>query len=240
MQLTKIEIVKEVIILAGGFGTRLRSVVNDKPKCLAVINERPFLSYLIDSLLKYNYDRFIFSLGYMSDDVIEFIKSSYPELDSVFSIEEAPLLTGGAIRLALEFVESDSVLILNADTFFGLDLSLFFEYHMSESSDMTIALKPMFKFDRYGAVIFDNKNVVVAFEEKAFKEFGHINCGYVYLKKEVLSEYPLNVPFSFESDFIKINLKRLRIIAFIDDSYFIDIGIPEDYFKANLEYHQLS
>ena len=227
---------KEVIILAGGFGTRLKSLVLDKPKCLAEVNHKPFISYLIESLLKYNYDRLIFSLGYLKDDVIEYINEYYPNLNVIFSVEEKPLLTGGAIRLALENVTCDSVLILNADTYLGVNLDVLHNHHFNLNSDITITLKPMNKFDRYGSVKFDNQKKIYSFEEKKYIEFGYINCGYIYLKKEVLKNFPVNVPFSFEEDFIIKKINEININAFIDDSYFIDIGIPGDYLKANEDF----
>jgi len=231
--------VKEVIILAGGVGSRLKSVISDKPKCLAEVNERPFLSYILDNLIKYSFDRFIFSLGYLSEEVVNYVKETYPQLDSVFSIESEPLLTGGAIRLALEYVESDSVLILNADTYFGLDLNSFYKTHLSRNLDVTLALKPMLDYDRYGSVKFDDQQIIYSFEEKEPKEFGYINGGYIYLKKEVFTEYLINVPFSFEEEFVKTQIGKNRIGAFVDDSYFIDIGIPEDYSKVTRDYSKL-
>ncbi len=225
-----------MIILAGGFGTRLKSVVNDKPKCLAEVNGRPFLSYLIESLLKYNYQKFIFSLYYRKEDVIEYVRTCYPDLNVVFSIEDRPLLTGGAIRLALDYIESDSVLILNADTYLGVDLNSLLSYHEGEDADITITLKPMQKFYRYGSVKFDNNNRIYSFEEKKDINFGYINCGYIYLKKKILLSYPINTAFSFEKEFINLKIDQLNICAFIDNSYFIDIGIPEDYLKANMDF----
>ncbi len=227
---------KEVIILAGGLGTRLKPVIADKPKCLAEINQRPFISYLIDSLLNYDFEKFIFSLGHLKDDVIEYINEFYPNLNAIFSVEEKPLLTGGAIRLALEYVDSDSVLILNADTYFGVNLDLLYTSHFSSNSDITIALKPLNNFDRYGSVKFDDRNRIYSFEEKKFIDFGYINCGYIYLKKEILKKIKLNIPFSFEKDFIITNINDIKINAFIDNSYFIDIGVPEDYLKANEDF----
>lgn len=230
---------KEVIILAGGVGSRLKSVIDNMPKCMAEVNQRPFISYILDSLLKYSYNRFIFSLGYLSEDVIKYIKVAYPNIDAVFSIETEPLFTGGAIRLAIEYVESDSVLILNADTFFGLDLDFFFKTHVGRNMDVTLALKPMFNYDRYGSVKFDPQYNVQSFEEKTKCDFGYINCGYVYLRKEVFTKYLVNRPFSFEEDFMKEHLGKIRIGAFVDDSYFVDIGIPEDYQKVKLDYPKL-
>ncbi len=230
---------KEVIILAGGFGTRLKSVINDKPKCLAEVNERPFISYLVDSLLKYNYNRFIFSLGYLKEHVIEYIMTTYPNLNVVFSVEEQPLLTGGAIRLALDYVKSDSVLILNADTYLGIDLNCLYQYHIKENLDITITLKPLYNFDRYGSVKFDKEKKILSFDEKQLTDFGYINCGYIYIKKNILNNYPINSPFSFEKDFINKHLDLFKINAFIDESYFIDIGIPEDYLKASLDFKNI-
>jgi D-glycero-alpha-D-manno-heptose 1-phosphate guanylyltransferase len=230
---------KEVIILAGGFGTRLKSVVVDKPKCLAEVNHKPFISYLIESLLNYNYEKFIFSLGYLNEDVIDYINEYYPNLNVIFSVEEKPLLTGGAIRLAIENVSSDSVLILNADTYLGVNLELLHNYHYNLNSEITITLKPMSNFDRYGSVKFDNQKRIYSFEEKKYIEFGYINCGYIYLKKEILKNFQINMPFSLEKDFIVNKINEININAFIDDSYFIDIGIPEDYLKANEDFKKI-
>jgi D-glycero-alpha-D-manno-heptose 1-phosphate guanylyltransferase len=110
---------------------------------------------------------------------------------------------------------------------------------MSRNSDVTIALKPMFNYNRYGSVKFDDQNNIYSFEEKAQKDFGYINCGYIFLKKEVFAKYLINRPFSFEEEFIKTHLSKLRICAFVDDSYFIDIGIPEDYLKTRTDYTML-
>lgn len=227
---------KEVVILAGGFGTRLKSVVNDLPKCLADVAGKPFLSYLLDSLIDYKYEHFIFSLGYKSQNIIDFVNLEYPNLNVTFSIEKDPLYTGGAIRLALESSKSNNLLIINADTYFGFDLNNFLDSHINQNADISIALKYMEKFDRYGVVKFDNNYNVNSFEEKKYQDSGYINCGYIILKKDVLMTMPLNIPFSFEKDFLFLNLSKLKVLAFTDNSYFIDIGIPEDFVKANIDF----
>ncbi|MFD3408632.1 nucleotidyltransferase family protein [Aquirufa sp. HETE-83D] len=227
---------KEVIILAGGFGTRLKSVVSDLPKCLAEVSGNPFLSYVIDSLISYNYNHFVFSLGYKSEVIIEFIKTNYPKLNATYSIEEDPLFTGGAIRLGLEKCREHNVLIINADTYFGFDLDQFLSKHIDQNSDISIALKYMENFDRYGVVKFDENNVINSFEEKKFQKRGFINCGYIIIKKNVLMDMPLNIPFSFEKDFLFLNLSKLKLLAFVANGYFIDIGIPEDFIKSNLDF----
>lgn len=227
---------KEVIILAGGFGTRLKSVVSDLPKCLAEVSEKPFLSYVLDSLINYNYTHFVFSLGYKSEFIIDFIETKYPQLNITYSIEKDPLFTGGAIRLALEKCLEQNVLIINADTYFGFDLNNFLNFHIDQNSDISIALKYMENFDRYGVVKFDKNNNINSFDEKKFQETGYINCGYILINKNVLMNMPLNSPFSFEKDFLFLNLSKLKVLAFIANAYFIDIGIPEDFTKANLDF----
>lgn len=227
---------KEVIILAGGFGTRLKSVVSDLPKCLAEVSEKPFLSYVLDSLINYNYNHFIFSLGYKSEFIIDFIETNYPQLNVTYSIEKDPLFTGGAIRLALEKCREKNVLIINADTYFGFDLNQFLSYHIDQNSDISIALKYMENFDRYGVVKFDDNTNINSFEEKKFQERGYINCGYIIINKNILMNMPLNIPFSFEKDFLFLNLSKLKVLAFVANAYFIDIGIPEDFTKANLDF----
>ncbi len=230
---------KEVIILSGGLGTRLKPVVNNLPKCLAIVNNRPFIAYILDSLIKYQYDKYIFALGYMNEEVIHYVKTEYPNLNVVFSVEEEQLLTGGAIRLALEYVESESVLILNADTFLNINLNTLKKFHNSFGADITIVLKPLYDFERYGSVKFDIDHWITHFEEKKYMDFGYINCGYIYLNKNVLLQYPIGKKFSFEKDFISEKINRLKIKALIDKSYFIDIGIPEDFIKAQMDFRNM-
>jgi D-glycero-alpha-D-manno-heptose 1-phosphate guanylyltransferase len=231
---------KEVVILAGGFGTRLKSVVNDLPKCLADVAGKPFLSYVLDSLIDYKYDHFIFSLGYKSQNIIDFVNLEYPNLNVTFSIEKQPLYTGGAIRLAIENCKTNTVLIINADTYFGFDLNKFLSYHINQGGDISIALRYMENFDRYGVVKFDKNYHIINFEEKKYQESGYINCGYIYIQKNILMEMPLNVSFSFEKDFLFLNLSKLKILAYTDNAYFIDIGIPEDFAKANNDFKGIS
>jgi D-glycero-alpha-D-manno-heptose 1-phosphate guanylyltransferase len=193
---------KEVIILAGGIGSRLKSVVPELPKCLADVAGRPFLAYVLDSLISFQYTHFVFSLGYKSEYIIDFIAQNYPDLHATFAVENEPLFTGGAIRLSLESCIADDVLIINADTYFGFDVAAFMEMHVQTNADLSIALKYMERFDRYGVVKFDANKNIKSFEEKKFQEFGYINCGYIYIKKHLLLDYPVNFPFSFEKDFL--------------------------------------
>ena len=230
---------KEVIILAGGFGTRLKSVLKDKPKCLAEICGKPFLNYLLDSLIYQGFSHFVFALGYKSGEIIDFVRENYPELSVTFSIEKEPLLTGGAIRLAIEKCNEDNILIINADTYFGINLIDFYIQHMEKKADVTIALKLMENFDRYGTLVFNDEKRIIRFVVKIFQKKGFINCGYIIIKKEILLDLPINKSFSFEKDFLSKILDTKKIIAYTSNSYFIDIGIPEDFRKAQIDFKDI-
>lgn len=226
----------EAIILAGGLGTRLQSVVSDKPKSLSPVAGKPFLFYVIEYLKAQLVSRFTFSLGYMAGQVTDFLKSDYPDLAYDISLESYPLGTGGAIKKALALSENSNVLIVNADTFFNVDLSLMFRQHVSSSADCTIALKHMHNFDRYGAVEMDADKRIVSFKEKAFRKEGFINGGYSFLRKSSFEHRSFPEVFSFEKHFLEAELNNILINGFVSEGYFIDIGIPSDYDKAQVEF----
>lgn len=221
----------DIIILAGGRGTRLKSVVSDVPKPMAIVNGKPFLYYLFNQVKNSHVDKTVISLGFMSEKIIDYIN-----LENIFckyTVEEIPLLTGGAIRLALEETNQEDILILNGDTYFDLDLVAFYEFHKENNNDISIAVKEMFNFERYGSIQIGNNNSITAFNEKVFKKKGFINTGYIYIKNHVIKNFQVNQPFSFENDLLNVSIDKFKMAAFIGDGTFIDIGIPEDYYLAN-------
>ncbi len=225
----------EAIILAGGFGTRLQSVVKDVPKPMADIRGKPFLEYLLMFLAKSGFSKVILSVGYKKEVIMDYFKDFYLGMEIIYSPEESPLGTGGAIKKALMYAIGENVLVLNGDTFFNLDITSFYATHQQNTSSITMALKPMTQFDRYGSVNTSGKTVV-SFEEKGFKEKGLINAGAYIIRKsiqKILTEF--NDVFSFEKDFLEKNISTIKPVAYIEDAYFIDIGIPEDYNKAQQE-----
>ena len=232
--------IKECIILAGGLGTRLRSEVADLPKCMAPVAGKPFLHWVIAHLTAQKITSFVFSLGYLHKIIEEYIQLNHPHLKVKFSVENEPLGTGGAIKLALKLCEEENVIIVNGDTLFETNINALWAQHINHNSACTLALKPMQHFERYGAVTINENNIITAFTEKKYMEKGLINGG-VYLIKN--SFYKLNLPqkFSFEKDFLEKYLHILTMIGVQDNGYFIDIGIPEDFKKANeeikLKYH---
>jgi D-glycero-alpha-D-manno-heptose 1-phosphate guanylyltransferase len=222
----------EAIVLAGGLGTRLREAVPDLPKCMAPVAGKPFLSYVIDALRMQGVEYFIFSLGYKAEVIEEYLKEHYPTLSYAVAIEEEPLGTGGAIQLAIQKAQTDNVLIANGDTLFRIQVKELFAIHHEKNAECTLALKPMQNFDRYGVVEVDDSNRIISFKEKQHYTQGLINGGIYLVNKTALLNRKLPLKFSFEKDYLEAFCKEGKFFGAIQEGYFIDIGIPEDYNKA--------
>ncbi|EFN2786032.1 NTP transferase domain-containing protein, partial [Campylobacter coli] len=213
----------QAIVLAGGLGTRLRSVVQDLPKPMAPINGKPFLAFVLEYLKKQGITEIILSVSYKYELIQEYFKDEFHGMKIHYNIEKELLGTGGAIKDALKFVKNE-VYVLNGDTFFDIDL----KKPVLNSSKICIALKQMQNFDRYGTVNVDEQGIVTSFEEKVFKKQGLINGGVYLLKKDIFNNFSLERKFSFE-EFLQENYKTLKIQTQIFDDYFIDIGVQKDY-----------
>jgi D-glycero-alpha-D-manno-heptose 1-phosphate guanylyltransferase len=228
--------IKEAIILAGGLGTRLRSVVADVPKCMAPVNGIPFINFVMAYLKNEGVQRFILSLGYKSGIVIDYINKTFKDTDIEYVVEDKPLGTGGAVKLACNKVKGTDVLILNGDTLFNININGFTNVHQMKDADFTVALKEMKHFNRYGSVEIDNDFTLQTFKEKQFCEKGFINGGIYALNVNALLKEDLPEVFSFEKDFLEKNIGRKTFYGLPCNNYFIDIGIPEDYQKFQTEY----
>ena len=215
---------QEAIILCGGLGTRLRSVVSDVPKPMAPIKNKPFLAFVLEYLKQQNISRVVLAVSYKYEIIQEYFGNSYLGMQILYSIEKEPLGTGGAILEALNLINSDSCYVLNGDTFFDINLDRL----KLDNSDICVALKPMKNFDRYGSVDIDNNSYISAFNEKKFTSNGLINGGVYLISKDIFIPYKVNGKFSFE-EFFQVNFLSLRAKACVFDDYFIDIGIPQDY-----------
>jgi D-glycero-alpha-D-manno-heptose 1-phosphate guanylyltransferase len=233
--------IKEAIILAGGLGTRLRSVVSDLPKCMAPVAGKPFLHYVITHLKREGIQNFIFSVGYKSESIINFVNKEFlpagkPASNDVqFSVEEEPLGTGGAIKLACEKVYNHNVLVCNGDTLFKINPGKLSNFHLYHNSDCTLCLKPMNNFERYGVVEMNNDASIKSFKEKQFYKSGFINGGVYALDVKNFRAENLPEKFSFEKDYLEKYVGKRNFYAVVQDEYFIDIGIPEDYERAQKE-----
>ncbi len=224
----------EAIVLAGGFGTRLQSVVSDIPKPMAHVNHKPFLEYVLYYLQKNGITRVILSVGYKHEIIKDYFKSSFAGMEVDYVVEDEPLGTGGAILKALSLINQSHVFVINGDTFFNIDLKELLSNHLNYQSDLTLSLKPMESFNRYGSVELNQNFKVIDFKEKEFVLKGNINGGIYVISKNIFDSFKLPSKFSFE-EFMHKNINDLNIYATIFNNYFIDIGIPEDYEKAQYE-----
>jgi D-glycero-alpha-D-manno-heptose 1-phosphate guanylyltransferase len=229
----------EAIVLAGGFGTRLKCITGDLPKPLADVCGKPFLSYVLNYLVGQKIERIILSTGYRHDAIEAAFGSSYRGVAIEYIVEREPLGTGGAIRKAFSAVRDDCVSVVNGDTFFAADISTMEQLHRQEQALATLALKPLTNFNRYGVVKVEDRRIV-GFEEKGVCDCGYVNGG-IYLMSAAILPYldRCGKIFSFEADFLQKRVSDLRIAAFISDAYFIDIGIPSDYERAQQEFAHL-
>lgn len=225
---------REAIILAGGMGTRLKGVIYDIPKPMAPIGDVPFLSVLFDYLLRNNVERAILSVGYKYEVIETYYGLNYKGLELVYSVEETPLGTGGAIQLALEHVQGEDVVILNGDSFIDADLQQFSDFALSHDADFGLVIKRMTNIARYGTVITQDDKVL-RFQEKQELAEGDINTGVYYMKTSFLATLNFPVKFSFETDFMEKYCGKLDFYSFPVDGFFIDIGVPEDYARAQNE-----
>lgn len=226
--------ITEAIVLAGGLGTRLKPVLADLPKSLAPVAGKPFLAYLLNYSRQQGIKKFIFALGYKTEQIEAFVTKNLPAGSYVFSIEEEPLGTGGAIYKASGQVSASNAIILNADTFFGVSFLNLSIIHELQKAACTLALKPMKSFDRYGVVQIE-KQVITGFKEKKYYDQGLINGGVYALSIEPFLQKKFPEIFSFEKDYLEKEYATGRIRGLISDAYFIDIGIPEDYKRAEKE-----
>ncbi|HEC1765623.1 D-glycero-D-manno-heptose 1-phosphate guanosyltransferase [Campylobacter lari] len=217
----------QAIVLAGGLGTRLKSVVQDLPKPMAPINGKPFLAFVLEYLKKQGITEVILSVSYKHELIKEYFKDEFEGMKIRYNIEKELLGTGGAIKDTLKFIQNQAY-ILNGDTIFDIDLKKL----ALNDSKICIALKQKQNFDRYGTVKVDDQGIVTSFEEKVFKKQGLINGGIYLLKKDIFDEFDLEKKFSFE-EFLQSNCNALKIQTQIFDDYFIDIGIPQDYKRFN-------
>lgn len=221
----------EAIILAGGFGTRLRSVVQDVPKPLAPVNGRPFIAYLLDNLAAQGVGRTVLATGYLGQLVESTLGSRWKGMDLSYSQEDSPLGTGGAILKAMAKIHGDTCFVLNGDTYLELDFGRFEVAAAAAHSRLAMALAHVDDLSRYGAVVCDGCEVV-GFEEKGRAGAGYINAGTYWLHRDLLARFDDGATFSFETEVLMPAVHNERVTGFVQTAAFIDIGVPEDYLRA--------
>jgi D-glycero-alpha-D-manno-heptose 1-phosphate guanylyltransferase len=228
--------IREAIVLAGGLGTRLREAVPDLPKCMAPVNGKPFLHYLLVYFQQQGIERFILSVGYKHELVSDYFAKTSHDFNLMYVVENEPLGTGGGIQLTLPQVIGKNVLVLNGDTFFKIDLNAFSTFHNTVSAECSLALKPMKQFDRYGVVESGPDHKIISFKEKRPYERGSINGGVYAIDKERFLDRRLPVKFSIEKDYFEEVVDEGCLFGQEQDRYFIDIGIPTDYSRVQRDF----
>jgi D-glycero-alpha-D-manno-heptose 1-phosphate guanylyltransferase len=225
---------REAIILAGGFGTRLREVVADVPKPIAPIAGQPFLNYILKYLKHFGFDKAVLSVGYQGEKIQDLYGNEFEGIKLEYAFEDEPLGTGGAIKFSMLKTTSEEVLVLNGDTFFEVDLDELYQVHEELLGDVTMVLREVEKPDRYGTVVLAEYDRVSQFNEKQEGlKSGLINGGVYLIDRGAFELVPLDQKFSIEQDYYAKYLELIKIHGYISTGYFIDIGIPEDYYTAN-------
>jgi D-glycero-alpha-D-manno-heptose 1-phosphate guanylyltransferase len=224
----------EAIILAGGLATRLSSVISDRPKAMVDVAGRPFLEILLDRIAINGVARAILATGHMHNLIEAHFGSRQGDLEILYSVENHPLGTGGAVWQALKLATRNDVLVINGDTLFDVDLQAFYRFHRDLQAGITLALKPMQDFDRYGTVEL-KEGRIVGFREKTRTDKGLINGGIYLLDRRAIEQYAFPEVFSLEHDLLEKKLGEITVGGFVHNGYFIDIGVPEDLIRARQE-----
>ncbi|WP_322805184.1 nucleotidyltransferase family protein (plasmid) [Vibrio alfacsensis] len=232
------------IVLCGGLGTRLRSVSRSLPKPMVPVANRPFLEYILDYLIVQGVAQVVLAVSYKKEVIIDHFGSKYRNLAISYSIESNPLGTGGAVKKAIEQIlpcPEQLILIINGDTFVEYSLSDMVSKCKEKHADFVMALKDMDDTSRYGRVKVEHHNIT-EFEEKKSGYKGLINAGIYLFHPSLYKAFPKSDTFSFENDFLESFIRNHDVQPSISDGYFIDIGVPEDYQKAqeDFEYTNLA
>ncbi len=228
----------EAVILAGGFGSRLQTVVNDVPKPMAPINNKPFLNYVFAYLKYYGIKHVVLSTGYLAHKISDYYKDECQGITITYANEAKPLGTGGGIRLALQKCKTKNVLVLNGDSFFDVNITDYYKQHIALKATHSLALRNVNNASRYGTIELALKNIITSFKEKNDTEnAGLINGGvYIINNTSFLNATKSNTVFSIEKDFFEAHVTKLNLCGFTYKGYFIDIGIPNDYKQAQTDF----
>ena len=223
----------EAVILAGGFGTRLRTVVKDVPKPMAPVAGKPFLEILLLRLSQRGFNHVVLSLGYLSDVIIRHFGGRAFGMQLTHVVEDEPLGTGGAVRLALSRCDERHVYIFNGDTFLDLEIPDLERLWQLRQEPIVVA-REVDDAARYGHLEIENGHIR-RFAEKGRSGPGLINAGSYVLPRDALRQFELNRPFSLEQDFLSPSAQKIPLRVFVSQGYFIDIGIPEDFARAQID-----
>lgn len=221
------------VILAGGLGTRLRSVVSDRPKPLAEVNGRPFITYLLEQLINSGLKRVVLCTGYKGEMIESVLGQRWRSLTLIYSQEPTPLGTGGAIRLAVSQLQSEIALVMNGDSYCEVDFAVLWAQHQRSPQGCTIVLTQVQDVQRFGQVKLAASQQVLQFQEKGKNSgSGWINAGIYLLNVPIIKSIPKHQNFSLERDLLMNLVNQDQVHGFTTQGRFIDIGRPESYAQA--------
>ena len=227
----------KAVVLAGGLGTRLRERVPDLPKPMAPVAGRPFLAYVLDALTRGGFDDIVLAVGYRWEAIRDHFGRDHHGAALTYAVENEPLGTGGAVAHAFAAAalgRTESALVLNGDTYLGIDFAALRAWHAAVPDATGIVLRRVADTARYGSVRVD-EGFVSGFAEKGESGPCLINAGVYILPADVFARFALAGRFSLETDLLQRYCAALRARAWITDAYFIDIGVPDDYARAQTE-----
>ena len=217
----------DVIILCGGLGTRLREVVDDRPKPMVEIDGRPFLDVLVDYVARYGFTRFILCTGFKGDLIKRYYEKKRGRLIFVVSDEDQPLGTAGAIKNAESFIESNMFLVLNGDSLCEIDIGDFIKFHIGKGALISIAVTTMESPVEYGVIRLDEDQKIISFGEKIPANGNDlVNAGMYVFDKKILKEIPSGQKLSLEYDLFPGILDK-GLYGYVTEKRLLDIGTPE-------------
>lgn len=226
----------DVLILCGGRGERLKSAVGNRPKALAQIEDKAFLDILINHLTYFNFKRFILCVGYQKEKIIKHFSGNCHQI--VFSIEESPLGTGGALKNAASLIGSSSFLVVNGDTFCDVDFNELIDFHANKKSIFTMALAKTQQGSDCGSILLDGSGKLLDFKEKTNQPTSLVNAGIYVMEKEIFGYMSKDAAFSLEYDFFP-KIKEIGCYGYITGSELFDIGTPQSYEKAKVHFKEI-
>jgi D-glycero-alpha-D-manno-heptose 1-phosphate guanylyltransferase len=219
------------VILVGGLGTRLRSAVADRPKVLAEVNQKPFLTYLLDQVATAGITRIVLCTGYRGDQVRAVLGDTYAGRQLLYSQEPTPLGTAGALRHALARIQSRYVLVMNGDSIAKADFVAFWAWHLERNAGASLLLAEVDDVSRYGQVLVDAVGAIQSFREKNEGGPGWINAGVYLIARSWIEAMPAHVPLSIERDIFPSWIGR-AFYGYRSFVRFLDIGTPDTYGMA--------
>ncbi|MBV8939051.1 MAG: nucleotidyltransferase family protein [Alphaproteobacteria bacterium] len=228
----------QAIILAGGFGTRLKSAIGeDVPKPMAPVGGEPFLAHYLRYLQGQGVSEALIALHHLAQTISGYFGDSFEGIRLRYAVEEKPLGTGGAVKRALAILQPEAPLFVgNGDSFVEIDIRAMRASHIRSGAALTIGLRGMPDCSRYGEVMFDAAHRITEFRYPGRAQPGMISTGCYIVSPDLFAGNAVPEAFSFEADFQRPFCAAVPMHAWLAQGYFIDIGVPEDYARAQAEY----